>query len=428
MAVNSSHIFCGMSELAYSPSKLVQNEIDYAYNTEITPHNSIIHGNNIIFHIEGSTDWVDISNTFLTVEIRVSKSDGTEIAETTSIVNNIFHSIFSQVQVKLKDTVISHPSPNYGYRAYLETLLNFSPDAKNSWLKNQGWFQDQAHNFENAENTGFIARKKLIRENKILCLKGRLCTDISAQPLLIPSQTDINFTLTPQRPEFAILRLDAADTSSYKIEILSALLNVRKVKLFPSAVNNFEKLISKNPISLPISQIKVNTVSIARGLSTFNQNSLFHGVIPNYIVIGFVSNTGYAGSYNKNPYFFANADLNHIQLKVNERMVPTIPYTPNFGDSKIIDSYESLFAVVGRQNQDWSSGIQTEDYIGGNALWGFVLNNDTLCRHDSQNGIGHVDITLKFGTPLTETMTMVIYSCLQGNVLIDNHRNILLDV
>ena len=431
MAAQKSHIFCGMSELDYSPSELVQTQIEYGYNIEITPHNSIIHGNNIIFHIEGGTDWIDLANTFLKVEIRVSQADGVAIDDSveTSIANNVLHSIFSQVQVKLKDTVISHPSSNYSYRAYLENMLNFSPAAKYTWMQTQGWYQDESSKFETAENKGFKSRKALIAGNKILSLKGRLCTDISAQPLLIPSQTDVNFTLTPQRPEFAILRLGTADTKSYKIEILSALLNVRKVKLYPSAVNDFEKSISKNPVRLPISQIKVSTISIPRGLSTYTQNSLFHGSIPNYLLIGFLDNAGYSGNYGKNPFLFQHMDLNHIQLKVNDRLVPTVPFTPDFGDEKIIDSYESLFSVVGKRNQDWSNGLTVEDYVGGTALYGFVLNEDTLCRHDSSSsGLGHVGISVKFGTSLAQTVTMIIYSSVQASVIIDQYRNVLLDV
>ena len=419
-----------MSELSYSPSEMVQTQIEYAYTNEITPHNSIIQGNNIIFHIEGGTDWVDLANTFLKVQIRVSKADGTGIGEDldTSIANNILHSIFSQVQVKLKDTVISHPSSNYSYRAYLENILNFSYEAKNTWMETQGWIQDQPEKFEVKENKGFVKRKALIAANKILSLKGRLCTDISAQPLLIPSQTDIDFTLTPQRPEFAIIRLGTGDTSQYKIEILSALLSIRKVKLFPAAINAFEKSISKNPIRLPISQIKVNTISIPRGLSTYSQNSLFHGQLPDYLVIGFLSNAAYAGSYAKNPFLFHHMNLNHIQLKVNDRLVPSVPLAPSFTDEKIIDSYESLYYVVGKRCQDWSNGLTIKDFTGGTSLYGFVLNEDTLCRHDSQSGIGNVGITVKFGAALDETVTMVIYSSVKASILIDQHRNILLDV
>ena len=426
----ADHVLCGMSELSYSPVKLLQNEIEYSYTTELTPHNSIIAGNNIIFHIEGGTDFVDLAHTSLEIDVKVTQVDGTALTEQTKVapINNILHSVFSQVQVKLKDTVISHPSPNYGYRAYLETLLNYDRQAKDTWLKSQGWYFDQAGEFDTAANTAVALRRSLVVNKKILTLKGRLATNIGAQPLLVPSQTDIVLTLTPQRPEFALMRLDDADTKSYKIEIAAAKLNVRKSKLYPDAVNKFEKDIAAKPVSIPISQVRVSTVSISQGLFHYSHNSLFNGILPNYVVIGFVTNASYCGSWSKNPFNFAHADLSHIQLKVNERLVPSLPITPRFAEEKVIEGYESLYSVVGKLYQNWSNGLHIFDYCNGAALYGFVLNNDTLCRHDSQNLQGHVDIDVKFSAGLPETMTMVVYSSTQGHVIIDGHRNILLDV
>ena len=108
-----------MSELAYNPTKMVQNDIDHTYDVELTPHNTIIQGNNLLFHIEGGSDWVDLANTFLTVDIQMTDADGAGVDNTMAAapINNIFHSLWSQVQVVLKNSTISHPSPNYPYRA-----------------------------------------------------------------------------------------------------------------------------------------------------------------------------------------------------------------------------------------------------------------------------------------------------------------------
>ena len=141
-----------------------------------------------------------------------------------------------------------------------------------------------------------------------------------------------------------------------------------------------------------------------------------------------MTNASYCGSWSKNPFNFAHADLSHIQLKVNERLVPSLPITPRFAEEKVIEGYESLYSVVGKLYQNWSNRLHIFDYCNGAALYGFVLNNDTLCRHDSQNLQGHVDIEVKFSAGLPETMTMVVYSSTQGHVIIDGHRNILLDV
>ena len=419
---------CGVSELAYSPQKLIQQDIDHCYHTALTPHNSIIQGNNVIFHIEGGADFTDLGNTFLEVEIRVRATDDAAVADTKNVcpINNIFHSMWSQVQVRLKDCDVGHPSPNYGYRAYLENLVNFSKQSKDTWMTSVGWCMDQADKFDVVGNGALAKRRGLIAADKILKLRGKLSTDIANQPLLIPSHTDVTYTLTPQRAAFALQNFEA-DTD-FKLELLSATLIVRKVKLFPAKIAEFEREIAKEPIRLPISQVKVTTVSIPSGLSTFQHNALFSGELPQTILCGLVTNSSYTGSKDKNPFNFVDADLNHIQLKVNEILVPTYPVTPNFGEKRVAQAYENLYHLVGRYGDDWSNGLSVADFCGGSALYGFVVAADSLCRADDETLLGQIDVNLKFGTPLADTMTLVVYSSTQAEVVIDKYRNVLLNV
>ena len=424
----ASRTACSVSELAYSPPKMVQQDIDHSYTIALTPHNSIIAGNNVIFHIEGGTDFTDLANSFLEVELDVTTAAGEALAAGKAVcpINNIFHSLWSQVQVKLKDCIVSHPSPNYGYQAYIENLLNFSKQSKDTWMTSVGWYMDQATKFDDAANTSLAARRAWVTGTETLKLRGKLSTDISNQPLLIPSHTDVQITLTPQRSAFALLNFEAE--GEFKLDIKSAKLMVRKVKLYPAKVAEFEKEIARAPIRLPISQTKVTTVSISSGLTAFQQNAIFSGELPHTIVCGLVANGSYSGSKNKNPFNFQHATLNHIQLKVNELLVPTYPLNPSFDDAKVIEAYETLYDVVGRLGDDWSNGLTTADYCGGSALYGFTVAQDSLCRGDQPDLIGQIDISLKFGTPLPETMTLVIYSSTRAEVIIDKFRNVLLNV
>ena len=123
-----------------------------------------------------------------------------------------------------------------------------------------------------------------------------------------------------------------------------------------------------------------------------------------------------------------NANLNHIQLKVNEILVPTYPISPDFTSGNVVEAYESLFHVLGRKYDDWSNGLTLSDFINGSTLIGFVVNKDSHCRHDENNLHGLIDITLKFRQPLDETMSMIVYSRTQGIILIDRFRNVLLDI
>ena len=416
-----------MSELAYNPTKMVQNDIDHTYDVELTPHNTIIQGNNLLFHIEGGSDWVDLANTFLTVDIQMTDADGAGVESTTAAapINNIFHSLWSQVQVVLKNSTISHPSPNYPYRAYIENLLNFSAASKNSWMKNHGFCLDQAGKFDDSSNTAIAKRRKPLEGKKIFKLKGKLCTDIGAQPLLIPSHTDIKFTLTPSPGDFLIQNFVTDKT--FKITIVAAKLAVRKVKLYADRVVQFEKQIAKEPVRLPISQVRVSTISVAQGLTSFHQNSIFSGELPTSVVVGLVANASYTGTRDKNPFNFRHFDLSHIQLRVNDKLIPSIALTPDYTNSSYLRSYESLYRLVGRLGTDWDNGIDPADYPQGFALYGFTLNNDTNCRHDDRVVLGHCDLSMKFTKSLPSTVSVVLYSCTEASVIIDQHRNVLLD-
>ena len=424
----AAHVACGVSELAYSPQRMIQQDIDHSYHVALTPHNSIIQGNNLIFHIEGGVDFTDLANTIFETEIKVTSTDGQAVTATQNVcpVNNILHSLWSQVQVQLKDCIVSHASPNYGYQAYMENLINYSKSSKDTWMTSLGWSMDQAGSFDLAANTALGKRRAWITDNKILKLRGKLSTDISNQPLLIPSHTDISFTLTPQRMAFALQNFE--QETDFKIEIISAKLIVRKVKLYPARIAEFEREIAKAPIRLPLSQVKVTTLSIPAGLSSYSQNSIFSGELPQTILCGLVTNAAYTGSKTKSPFNFVAAGLNHIQLKIGERLVPSYALAPNFKDGKVAEAYESLYHLLGRYSSDWDNGISLDDYRGGSALYGFQTAQDSLCRGDQPTTIGQIDISLKFDAALTETMTLVIYSVTPAEVIIDKFRNVILNV
>ena len=417
---------CGVSELAYSPQKLIQQDIDHSYHVSLTPHNSIIPGNNIIFHIEGSTDWTDLGNTLLEIDFQVKTSAGADVESTKNVcpVNNIFHSLWSQVKVQIKNTVVSFPSSNYGYKAYLEHLVNYSADSKNTWMQALGWHMDEATKFDLHTNSALAIRRKYIEAGAMYKVRGKLSTDIGNQPLLIPSHTDVTYTLTPQSDRFALMNFETA--TDYKIVIASAKLLVRKVKLYPDRINQFERMIAKDPIRIPISQVKVTAVSVPANMSTFEQTALFSGELPQVLLCGLVSNASFAGQKNLNPFNFTHASLNSIQIKLNELLIPTYPISLNFTKKLVYEGYESLFQLVNKWAADWSNGLSIEDYVGGSALYGFHLSQDSLCRGDEPPLMGQVDISLKFDRAPDETMTLIIYSATPAEIVIDKFRNVLL--
>ena len=78
--------------------------------------------------------------------MKITAADGTNIAEVAAIgpVNLLMYSLFSQIDVALNDKLVSPSTNTYAYRAYLETLLNYEKEAKESQLTSVMWYKDTA--------------------------------------------------------------------------------------------------------------------------------------------------------------------------------------------------------------------------------------------------------------------------------------------
>ena len=80
---------------------------------------------------------MDLANTF--VRAKVTKADGSNLDTDSAVgpVNKWLHSLFSQVDVYLNDTLVTPSTNTYPYRAYIETALSYGADAKETQLTSQ---------------------------------------------------------------------------------------------------------------------------------------------------------------------------------------------------------------------------------------------------------------------------------------------------
>ena len=422
------HHECEKSELDYDAVKLIQGSIESDYYQYLNPKNTLSSGSPLLFEIESTSDFVDLSQTTLSVQYRVAEADGTALTATSKVapVNNTLHSLFSQVTVALKDHNITQPNSDYAYRAYLETLLNYSGGAKKTWLRATGWNMDENAKFDAEANAALAARRKHVEGGKLHTLKGRIHSDIFFQPRLIPNGVDIRITLVPAKSDFYLQSF--ANDKTYGLEIVSAVLNVRKVKLTPEKQLDFEHAIAKSPARLPITYTTMKSCSIAAGLVSYSQDGLFTGVLPSLLVVGLVSNAAHSGNVRKNPFNFKHYSLTSLVLNVDGRSVPTKPLSPDFDDNEdVLDCYDTLRAALGTQFENWDNDISIDDYVGGSTLYAFNLTPDN-CPHNNVAKTGSVDVSMRFGDPLPETVSLICYASYENTIKIDQFRNVITDI
>ena len=146
---------CTKSELDLFSVPPTQVSLEKGLWIDHQPVSSVSNGGPITFLSPGTEDYVDLAKTILVVRAKVTKADGADLdpGEKVGIVNNFLHSLFKQVDVFLKEKQVTQATGTYAYRAYLETLLNYGPAAKESQLTAALFYKDTAGKMDTADPT-----------------------------------------------------------------------------------------------------------------------------------------------------------------------------------------------------------------------------------------------------------------------------------
>jgi hypothetical protein len=405
--------------------------------TEYNPISAITHGLPIEFNIIGSgQDYIDVANTQIFVRAKITRANGDSIDGTdhVGVVNLTLHSLFSELDFKVNDTLISSTNNTYAYRAYLENLLSYGSDAKNSQLTASMYYKDTAGHMDvtnpvaaDVANIGFKKRYGFFRNGATVDMMGKLHTDLCFQERYLPSDVGIRIRLIRQKDSFCLMS-DALDPT-YKLQIVECKLYVRKVKLSPSVFVAHAKALEMGNAKYPIRRILVKTFTVAQGNLSFSQENLFSGQLPSRIVIGMVDNDGYNGVFNKNPFNFKNYQLTQLKLYLDGLHTQHLrPIEVDYVAGNFIQAYLTLFEGTGKIGRDEGLDISRDEYANGYALYAFDLTPDLAdCGHMNLSKEGTVRLDAKFRAALGNTINVIIYAEFENIIELDRNKNILFD-
>ncbi|KAI3366332.1 hypothetical protein L3Q82_000496 [Scortum barcoo] len=233
--------------------------------------------------------------------------------------------MFSQCDITLGDRLISQSSATHPYRAMIETLLNFTEDT----LKSQ--FSVGAMNSFalDGPNQGFKARAAHSKNSREVHLLGPLHADILFCKRLLLNSVDLRIKLTPASDAFCLM--GAAD-STFRLNILGASLFVKKTTISPVVRLGHAVALQRANASLPpLTHVTVKTFSIPANSRICNQDNLFLGPVPKYLVLGMVHHEAFTGKRNLSPFNFIHNDVEYLALCQDGRQVPAKAFQPQFG-------------------------------------------------------------------------------------------------
>jgi len=352
------------------------------YNTDHFPIATIQAGAPIEIFVKGADGvYLDLNESYLTVQAKITKADGgNPDAHTVGPINLPLHSMFKEVPVQLNGKDVGDPNSLYPYRAYLETALSYSEEVQKTRLLSEGWVKDLAGHMDVANpagaNTGLAAREDSWDEGATVELVGRPHVDVFQQNRLIPPGVDLHMKLVPASDAFFIM--SNVNNNNFKLVIQNVMLTVHKKELTSEADLAHRELNRERSMKLPYTRVQMKTLSISANLTSFSVDNLFSGALPDRVIIGFVDDRDFAGAYGRNPFNFQRFNVSNIQFKRNGTPVPREGYKQTFGDSKYMRSYLTFQDQLGGINGDKCAALTPNEWANGYTLYAFKITDGPI--------------------------------------------------
>ena len=364
---------------------------------EHQPLTSLDSGGPIEFVIPGTGDaYLDLANTHLLIRAKVVQGVGTDLAADTPVapVNNWLHYLFSQVDVYLNDTLVTPSLNTYSFRAYVDTVLSYGAEAKNTQLASQLLYKDTAGQMDattvDGGNTCLVERRRYIAESRIVEMMGRLYVDLQDRFLLNGIRVKIRLVLSKD----AFSLMTGGQNPDDKVQIVDAVLCVaRKAVLSPTVQMVHIKALEKGTAKYPIRPVDCKVYSIPQCAMSHTHENL-----PKRLILWCIDNDAYNGECSKNLFNAKNNAINFLAVYVDGRLVLAKLLQPNFETGSYIRSYVNLFSATGEQSQDEGHGLSRDDFGQGYTFFGFDLTLDVCdggCFHLTRRVISASRCTLQ---------------------------------
>lgn len=429
-------IACTKSEFDIFAKKPVQSAVLGNYETIIKPI-APVDQSVLEFVIPGDNEhYIDL-NVFLKVRGKFVKADGGDLSATvkTTGVNNLLHSLFSQLSVSINGTSVTPSEDLYHYRSYLETLLTYGYDAAKSHLTNVFWYIDTplrgltgADAGKNGtlgagdSNVGWKDRFEKSKTSKEVVMIGKLHGDIFNVPILLLPRVSLDIKLTKAKEAFYILS-ESADSKA-RFQFLDAALYVKKVKPAPSILMSHMKALEKVNARYDITRVDVRSFTFGAGQSTISIDNAVIGPLPKRILIGMTNNTNFSGTPSTNPFEFKHFGLQYFAIYVNGQQIPagglSIDTTHEKGSTL---AYQTLFSGSGIHHTNHGIQITHDMYISGHFLLLYDLTPDGGASegHTSLLNNGSLRVEFRFADKLTEAITIIMYCEYDNSIQIDKN-------
>ena len=398
---------------------------------ECRPTSQVSGYNPIEFNLCGANglEYIDLKRSKLYVKLRVKHSNGDNIAVDSSVgpVNGFFYALFSQVDCYLQGSLVTSSNTNYAYKCMMKMLLGFGQDAKASQLTSALMFKDRSGHMDDVTtNTGHYERKKYIGNSKALDLEGPLFHDLFEMDRYLLNMVDVKLKLYRNRPSFCLMTNEM--DPDYDIHIEDIVVKVCKIRVNPAIIYAHSQALKTTAAKYPFTKTIMKHITLMSGSTNTIIENVFQDTRPKRLVIGFTATGAVNGDYQLNPWNFKHYDLQQLTLFCDGIPVDGIPLKLDFNEdrgSTNVAAYVKMFEYDGKWGSDAGNEITRNDFNNGYALFCFDLEpHFSGTKYLSLVKQGKIRLECNFGTPLPETVSLLIMAENSGFFELTENRQV----
>ena len=413
----------GKSELKIFDIIRPQIDVESGVFEDIHPTTSLQDSQgNIDFTIAASsTDYLLLSETLLSVHIKITKSNGSrlESAKTPICSNHMLHALFRDISLSLNDVHIEGGGQNYAFKAAIEDTCFLDRPTKATKLYSGGYHLDKGLRTKWADMHTFELVGSL-RLDLFSCIKY-LIPGVTVKLRLIRNSS--NFLLTAYKSHLA-----STGDDYWKIDIVKALIYVHRAKLNPITLAYHNSILDGSTAKYQYNRTNCHTFVIPTGATTYNHVNIFSkSILPKLIIVGMVKAEAYIGTVKHESLFFEHFNITRLQLFRDGQPVPyRRPYICNFPKNDYMEAYtRSMQQIIASLNTNLNNGI-THSYFkdSGQCFFAFNLTPDFDTCQPQVIRDCNLRLYLQFEEAIKKPINVVVYGLFDAKLEIDKNLQI----
>ena len=239
-------------------------------------------------------------------------SDQEEEVARVTYVNNIMHSIFSNVEVYINNQQIYNSNGLYAHKSYISNNFKAAISEYKGVLHCEGYdYEQDPEDIANPLPDNFSTRRmKLLSGPHGFMLYGKLGIEfLSTSELLYPN-IKIRLRLIRGRPNFYII----SDNPNVSLGIVDCSLYTRRIALKDDYHKKRREMLGYAPVEYNYLETLEKTFIKPARQNQFIKENIFNNAPIRRIAIAMNTNSAFTGSFTENPFWYQQFDLRQIRI------------------------------------------------------------------------------------------------------------------